>query len=183
MTVNVDGIVKASLHGSPWEVFDFGFPKPMTLYPGDNGMDVSFRLNAPVTDLLPVPISVKSVNLTRIDERMDGQHSVVHEVSTIMSGNLRIDATNGTRRLTKGEKILVDQPVGKIQEIKLAADHVAVRFEGKARNVVTCAEEVCKDLRPTLARWLWNQHRVLALVVGAGFLAVLGVLMYLSSSG
>jgi hypothetical protein len=182
VTLSVDGVVGASLQGSPWEIFDFGFPKPMTLYAGDTGTDVTVRLSATEADLLPVPLSVKSLNLTRVDERMDKERSVVHEVSTVISGTLRVDPGNLARRLANGERVVMDQPLGRIQEIRLAADHIAVRFEGKARTVLACADEFCQDLRPSAGRSLWHEHRTLSMAIGAGLMAILALLLFLSSS-
>jgi hypothetical protein len=183
VTLNVDGVVKASLQGSRWEIFDFSFPKPMTLYAGDTGTDLTVRLSAAEAELLPVPLSVKSLSLTRVDERADKERSVVQEVSTVVSGRLRVDAANVARPLANGERVIIDQPLGRIQEIRLAADHVAMRFEGKARTVLVCANEVCQDLRPTVARSLWHEHRTLAVAVGAGLVAMLALLVFLSTLG
>lgn len=178
VTVNVEGTIKAALNGPQWEWLDFGFPKPLIVQPGENGIDLAFHVRAPVENIQPAAIPVTSLDFLRVEEHAAGEKSMIREVSTVRSGILRLDSMEQGLPLAQGEKLLLKEPRGKILQIKLGSDHMTVRFDGTARSMVTCVDEVCQDRRTTMARWFWRQHGAATMAVGVGWAAVLVALLW-----
>lgn len=173
VTVNVEGVVNTVVTGAPARTLDFGFPKPLIIDSEKRGVDLDLVLKGVVPNLLPAPIRVNTLSLVRLDERNQPGRGVVQQISTVLSGTLTIDAAEGSRRLTSGEKLLFEDTVGFIREVQLDSDRLSLNFQGKVRKLSSCAVDNCTDLTPSWAGFLWSRQRTLLLLTCTGYFVAL----------
>jgi TIR domain len=172
--VNVQGPLQVLLTGSPVESVDFGSPKPILLQPDENGIDLDVTLSEPLRNLLPAPLSVSRVSLFRIDERVEAQQTVVQEVSTVLSGTLRLESLGGQElSLRSGEQIQFENSQGEIRTLQLNEGNLALQFNGRINGMKTCSGRSCKSLMPTYYEWLRAKQEFLFLAVTMTYVLLL----------
>jgi TIR domain len=172
--VNVQGPLQVLFAGSPVESIDFGSPKPILLQSDENGVDLDVTLPEPLRNLLPAPLSVNRVSLFRIDERVEAQRTVVQEVSTVLSGTLRLESLGGQElSLHSGEEIQFEQSQGEIRTLQLNEGNLALQFHGWIKGMKTCSGGICKSLMPTYFEWLRAQYRFLLLAAAVAYFLLL----------
>ena len=175
--INVQGRLQLLLAEGRAESIDFGPPKPIVLMPDDNQVDLDLTLTQLPKNLLSAPLSVGSLALLRIDERLEPQRTIIQEVSTVLSGRLRLTSLGGQERvLPSGEMIQFDNSRGEIRALQVNGDHLALEFYGQVQGMKTCFGKTCTSVMPTRLAWLWAQHR-LPLIVAVTAYAFLSIIM------
>jgi hypothetical protein len=179
MRVNVRGIILVQLPREGPTDLDFGSPRAVVLTPDENGADLDLTLINPPSNLLPIPLPVSHISLSRIDERVTTGRSEVVEVSTIVSGEIRVgQVTERAVTLYPTRLLRLGEVSGEIKTIGLAGDGIHVRFEGTVRRIQNCLGNVCESMMPTwLGSLLVRQRLLLFFVAVVYIMTVLVVLM------
>jgi hypothetical protein len=164
--VTVQGSLAVKLSAAPREIVDFGHPKPLLLQPNETGVDLELSLAHPDKDLLVSPLSINGLFFYRLDEHMEGERTVVQQISTILSGFYSFVYMGGQDpQLIMNEGIRLKNPVGKIQEIRLQKENLEIAFQGYVQELSSCSGEHCTNLMPTYLKWLTTRYWQLSIAV------------------
>jgi hypothetical protein len=160
MRADVQGPVTAAVAGGGVQEMDFEVPEAVDLRGGnETNLELTFR------DLEDAGFSpqlqVDALSFIRIDERRDTEHAAVRELSTIGSGMLYMESLNGEKRELRSAELLQFSGVGgDILAMRLAPDHVSLRFRGQVSDIVAGTPRSRRSLMPTLLEWARAQHGV-----------------------
>lgn len=157
---DVQGPVTAAVAGGGVQEMDFDVPEAIDLRGGDEtNLDLRFR-DLEDTGFSP-QLQVDALSFIRIDERRDTEHSGVRELSTVVSGTLYMESLNGEKRELRSAELLQFSGVGgDILAMRLAPDHVSLRFRGQVSDIVAGTPQSRRSLMPTLLEWARAQHGV-----------------------
>jgi hypothetical protein len=173
VTVNVQGRLDVMVSAGASEPVDFGPPKPIALQPDARGTDLAIDPTDRSRDLLSGSLAIDRLALFRIDERVDPTRTVVHLVSTIVSGTLRVPATGGQGQvLRSGEGLRFGEARGELRSLQLADGGLALGFRGEVRQMQACSRATCQSLMPTYFESLRARHGLPLLAFAAGYLLV-----------
>jgi hypothetical protein len=157
---DVQGPVTAAVAGAGVQEMDFDVPEAVALRGGnETNLDLRFR-DVEDTGFSP-QLQVDALSFIRIDERRDTEHSGVRELSTVVSGTLYMESLNGEKRELRSAELLQFSGVGgDILAMRLAPDHVSLRFRGQVSDIVAGTPQSRRSLMPTLLEWARAQHGV-----------------------
>lgn len=174
LRVNVQGHLQMLLSGRPIELIDFGSPKPVLLQSDESGTDLDITLSDALRNLLPGPLAVNRVSLFRVDERVQGQRTIVQMVSTVLSGIIRLESLGGQELpLSSGEEIQFEDSQGELRTLQLNEGNMALQFKGLIKGMKSCSGRSCKGLMPTYLEWLWSEHRLLLITIASVYVLLL----------
>jgi hypothetical protein len=176
LQVNVQGVTDVTGSRGSTERMDFGAPKPIVLEPDEGGADIRVRLIVRPPSLLTAPVSVDSLSLVRIEERVQAGQTAVTLVSTILSGTLRLEALGAARALGPGERLRFDGSTGELQALQLTDGALSMRFRGEVRGMETCVLDRCESRMPTRLQSLTARHMPFALASAFGYLVYLALI-------
>jgi hypothetical protein len=156
----VRGPVRIALPSAAPVRQDFATPKRVTLRAAPGLLDLDFAL--PFGDLkLAEQLLVSNLSFSRIDvtELPAEDRTLVRSFSTILSGSLYFDALNGLAYPVRpGEALRFESSAGLLRAVQLNEEHIAVKFRGQVRGLVTGWGEVRRSLMPTWLEWLKSRH-------------------------
>lgn len=157
---DVQGPVTAAVAGNGVEQMDFDVPEAVDLRGGnETSLDLKFL---DVEDSgFSAQLQVDDLSFIRIDERRDVEHSVVRELSTVVSGTLFMESLNGEKRELRAAELLQFRGVeGDILAMRVAPDRLSLRFRGQVSDIVAGTPQSRRSLMPTLLEWARAQHGV-----------------------
>ncbi len=159
MRADVNGTVNLALAGlAPWDV-EFRSPRPIVLRAGANDVDLSVTFPAPTPSPFSPQLSIRDLSLFRIDEFSEGDRSLVHRTSTVLSGMLFLESINGEERhIRPGEALQFEKSDGEIRELRLNDNGIGLRYRGRVRGMMTGSGEGLRSLMPTYLEWLRARH-------------------------
>jgi hypothetical protein len=140
---------------------DLAIPKAVLFR--TSGQDVDFALAFPSTPVTPFSpqLSVHGLSLSRIDQFIDADQSLVRRISTILSGTLLLESLNGEeRKLRPGEELRFEESHGEIRQLRLEDNQIGVRYHGRVRGMTTGSGEGHRSLMPTYLEWMRARHGV-----------------------
>jgi hypothetical protein len=162
MSANVIGPVQVSLSGAAIESpsqLDFRTPKAIFLQSIDGVLGLVFSPNERSKDTFSPQLHVSNLSFFRVDEFATTERTIVRTVSTILAGDLYLEALNGRAiSLRSGERIRFEESEGEIRTLQLHDDHVALQFRGRVRGMSAGSQENQRSLMPTYLEWLQAQH-------------------------
>jgi hypothetical protein len=157
--VGVNGPVRIGLPGAPAEPFDFDSPKPIILRPDSGEVTLSLTLPSGSQSTFSRQLSASDLSLFRIEHYSELERTLVHRVSTILSGTLYLESLNGRRHpLRPGEALHLKGVHGVIRTFRLLEDSIALTFHGHVTEMRAGYGKNPRSLMPTYLDWLQARH-------------------------
>jgi hypothetical protein len=152
--------MQIALPGKMPENFDFASPRAILMRADSQFVDLTLSFpEASKPGQFSSQLLADDLTLFRIDEFVDQKHTLVRQVSTILSGTLYYESLNGKERpLRASEALRFEQSRGEIRTIQLHNDHIALKYFGRVRGMQTGSDENRRSLMPTYLEWLSARH-------------------------
>jgi len=157
--VGVNGPVRIGLPGAPAEQFDFNSPKPIILRSDSGEVTLSLTLPSGSQGMFSRQLSASDFSLFRIEHYSELERTLVHRISTILSGTLYLESLNGRRHpLRPGEALHLEDVHGVIRTLRLLEDRIVLTFHGYVSGIRSGYGENPRSLMPTYLDWLQARH-------------------------
>lgn len=159
LRAGVSGLIEMGRPGKPPEQVNFLSPKSVIFSAGSEEINLDINLLAGTKNAFPQQLLADSLSLSRIEEHVNGEHTIVRRISTILDGALYFEALEGKeRRLRPGQEIRFESSEGEIRTLALKEDHIAFAFHGRVRGMTTGGDKNQISLMPTYLEWLSARH-------------------------
>ena len=180
---SVQGQVRVRRAGAPPQTYDFGPPKPLVIQTRAAGTELDLVPEVPLPNLLPAPMGIEALSLTRLEERDVMNTTRVQNTSTVVSGTLRVVSLRARPRvLESGETLELRHATGELERVQIDNGQLVIDFHGESERVRACLRGECSNLEARWGQWLWAQHGGVVLAAAAVYGALL-VAMSLRLSG
>lgn len=171
LRVDVNGLVRIERSNAPAIQFDFIAPQAISLKPASTGLSFDFPISEPSQIVFSSQLPVQELSLAKIEQFLSSDHSLVRQISTILSGVIYFQALNDREyKLRAGEVIAFESSPGEIRTLQLHGDHIALGFHGRVRGMTTGTGSGRRSLMPTWLEWLKAQHGLSLLWGSAAYL-------------
>jgi len=161
LSLRVDGYGPLMLRipGSAPTRLDLPSPRPIILRTGaeEAELDLSFP-STPSTPFSP-QIDVRDLLLSRIEQFIGTDQTLIQRLSTIRSGSLLLESLNGEEhKLRPGEELRFEESHGEILQMRLEDNQIGLRYHGRVRGMTTGFGEGLRSLMPTYLEWMRARH-------------------------
>jgi hypothetical protein len=174
LAATVQGQVGVRRGGGPPEIYDFGPPKPVVIQTSAAGIELDFVPVAPLPNLLPAPVRIEAMSLTRLEEREVMNTTRVQNASTVVSGTVQVvSLRRRPRALESGETVELSHATGELQRLQIDNALLVIDFRGQAERVRACVRSECSDLTARWSEWVWAQHPAVVLTALGVYAALL----------
>jgi len=181
LSAGVNGHVRVSSIAGGEAQLTFLSPKSVIFKPQSQEVNLDLAFLALPQKIAPMPLTVRDLNLLRIEDRRGIEGFPVRRVSTILSGTIFFEELNGKKlTLRPGEVIEMESSEGEILSLEFK-DDIAVRFRGRVRGIVSGPADIRQSFMPTWLEWL-KARQGLSLFWGSAiylFGLVVGILRWL----
>lgn len=137
------------------------FPDPRSIEVRTNPERTVVELDLPARQraLFVSNLVVNRLDLSRIDELVTPERTLLRRSSTIRSGAIYLESLGGRKReLRAAEQLRFGAVDGEVRELVLADDGIALRFHGHVREMTIGYGDSNRSLMPTYLEWLKAQH-------------------------
>ena len=128
-------------------------------------------------ELLPAPLAVQSLALTRLDRHFEDGRTVLKRRATVLSGTLRLEDTGRTQTLGAATELQMDEATGELTTLEIKGGQIHTQFRGRARRLRICPGGNCEDLTPRWSEWLWARQQPAILTLLTLYLIACGWLV------
>jgi hypothetical protein len=159
LRVDVWGAILIGVAGEGAEVRDFASPRSILLRCGGERVDLDLGLAGDGRRPLARQLLAEDLLLSRIEESVGAERTLVRRVSTVLSGTLYFESLSGQARpLRPGEALRFAAARGEIRTLDLADGHLGLKFHGRVRGMASGSGERPRSLMPTSLDWLRARH-------------------------
>jgi len=132
-------------------------PKLITMKSAKESLEMDFQT---VTGGLFSPsVAISNLSLLSVDRFQDAEHTLVRQMSTIISGTIFMESMNGESfPLRHGELIQFRKVQGEIRNLTVQDDKITLNFHGKVTGLTSGAGENRRSLMPSYLEWLHANH-------------------------
>jgi len=167
LAIGLHGALMLALPDTAPRRLDFPSPRSIEVQTAPERTILELALPARQRGLFVGNLAVDRLDLSRIDEQVTPEHTLLRRRSTIRSGAIYFESLGGRKRdLRAGEQLRFDAVDGEVRELSLADDGIALRFHGQVRGMTVGDGDSRLSLMPSYLEWLEAQHG-LALLWGA----------------
>lgn len=153
-------------------------PDALVLYPQSRAMeiDVTFARFAP--DSFAADVAIDRLDLLRVIDQQTTKATVLRKESTLLGGEVLVQATGRRARLAKGETLRFTALAGSLTSLHLGEEGIRLGFQGRASGLGRVPQGLPPEsLMPSvLDLWIAGPARV-AVHVAAGALALAVLLL------
>jgi hypothetical protein len=143
----------------PAQQLNFFTPTAILLKAGADEVDIDIELPDGFEGGFAPSLSIRDLNLFRIDEYTTSHQTLVRRLSTVMSGTLYFESLNGREhRLRPAEMLHFEDAYGEIRTLRSHDDHFTLKFHGYVRGMRSGSSESGRSLMPTYLEWLKARH-------------------------
>jgi hypothetical protein len=159
LQATAEGSVSIGMSNAPARTLDFAIPKTVLLRGGPKEVSIDLTFDSlPKSPLAPL-LQVRDISLSRIDQFVDSNQSLVRRLSTITSGTLSFESLNGQElRLRPGEDLQFKQSQGEIRSLELGVGQIGLKFHGRVQGMAEGVGEGHRSIMPTYLEWLKARH-------------------------
>lgn len=159
LRANAYGPVRIGVSGTPGKQIDFMSPKLILFRPGSEEVDLDLTLPDSSQGTFSSQLLASDLSLFRINKFMDLNHTMVHRVSTVLSGTLYFESLKGKKHLLRpGEALHFGDIHGEIRTLQIHDDHIILKFHGYVHRMNSGSGENTRSLMPTYMEWLTARH-------------------------
>ncbi len=179
--VNVMGYVTVQYPPKIHYTSDFGSPKPVVLSSDGRSVDFVLTYLATPSSWLSNPLPISQLTFVRVDERITLRTSSILEVSTIISGIIRIGTLEDlTITLRPQDLIRLGTVKGSITALNQEDNGIRLQFVGDTTRLEKCVGTACQSEMPT--RWVWLRKRHPLLLYGTVAIYILCLIILFINS-
>lgn len=178
LRVTFQGDVILKLLDSPVVTLHLDHPDSLVLYPQSGAAEVDVKFSRFALDSFSSNIRIDSLDFLRVVDRQTTTTTLPRNESTLLDGEVQIQATGERHRLKKGESVRCSAISGLLTDLHLGEDGIRFRFKGIVSEIELVEDGLQpKSLTPSvLSLWL-TQPTGFAVQVISGALAVITLLL------
>ena len=159
LRVDVYGEIRLGIAGEGAEVLELASPRSIVLRCGAEPVDLQLGLTDDARRSLARKLSAEDLVLSRIEQYVGLERTLVRQVSTVRSGAVYFESLRGEARpLRSGEALRFADSRGEIRTLDLADDHLGLKFHGWVRGMDTGSADHPRSLMPTSLDWIRARH-------------------------
>jgi hypothetical protein len=152
---SVYGPIEVAGAGEGVRLLDLASPQPVLFRLTPNEADLDLGLAAAAKTVFAAPLRADSLSFIQVDRAGDEARTIVRRTSAILSGSLYFESLNGQERtLRPGEQLELSGARGEITELRVDADRLTLRYQGRVDGLSLGAGESRRSLMPTWLEWL-----------------------------
>ncbi len=143
---------------SPASMYSFPTPHAMVITPEEDKLvlEVAFSDSLPIE--LARQLTVSGLSMSRINQFLELDRSLVYNSSTLLEGTLNFEAFNSrSYSLYPGQLIRLVAPKGEIGALSLDRKDIGISFRGDVQDIVTGTNDE-RSLMPSVLEWLQAHH-------------------------
>jgi hypothetical protein len=159
LQADVNGLIGLRLTGMPYKKMNCTSPRSIDLQSGSGIVDLDLSFLNSLKGVFSTQTTIDSLSFFRVDENRAQAHTLIRQVSTILSGTLYFESLGGQEHhLRLGEEINFKISRGEIRTLELKDDHIAFAFHGRVQGMTSGIEEHRYSIMPTYLEWLKARH-------------------------
>ena len=156
------------------QAYETDVPRAIRFELAENEMDLLLTQSEPRSEIVPIPIRVASLSLSKVNERETSFGTAVNESSTVLSGSIRMKgAWNSLHELDGVKVVRLIEFKGTLSSLVLEGDGMTMRANGTVQTIKSCAAAQCESMMPSYLEWFLVEHRTLSLALAICYGAII----------
>lgn len=153
------GSIRVDLPGSESRDVELPMPRSLVLGSDPAGVTLDLALAKGATAAFSPQVSIRKLDLSRIDEFHAAEGTMTQAVSTILAGTIYLESLNGDARALRPRELLRFSEIrGVMRTLELGDGRLTLAFRGTVRGMRSGWGTKPVTLMPTWLDWLRAQH-------------------------